>query len=71
MIRSRIKLLLHMYGLWPTVAESVDRMAVLQVRRVLLTLAQTEYDKDTTAVLVKYGVQTHGYRLYGLQDVWY
>jgi hypothetical protein len=36
------------------------RMHVLQVHCTVLTLAQTEYDSDTTAVLVIYCVQKHG-----------
>jgi hypothetical protein len=34
------------------------------------TLAQIEYDRDPTVVLVMYGVQRHGSYLHGLQKVW-
>jgi hypothetical protein len=37
----------------------------------MITLPQTEYDRDTTAVAVIYGVQKHGRYLYRLQDIWY
>jgi hypothetical protein len=46
-------------------------MNILQVHRVVLTLAQSERDRDRIAVLVMYGVQKCGKYLYEQQDVWY
>jgi hypothetical protein len=40
--------------------QSTDRMHVLQVRSVVLILAQTKCDKDTIAVLIKDDVQKCG-----------
>jgi hypothetical protein len=49
-----------MLGLQLTAAKYNDRLHMLQVHHVVITLAQTECDRDTTAVLVMYGVQKHG-----------
>lgn len=37
----------------------------------LVTISQTEFDKDTTAALVIYSAQEHGRYLFELQDIWY
>jgi hypothetical protein len=45
-------------------------MPMLQVHRVILILAQSQCDRNTTAVLVLFAVQKHGsylYELYGFQ----
>jgi hypothetical protein len=43
-------------------------MHMLQAYRMVLTLEQSEGDKDKNAVLVMCGVQKH---LYTLHDFWY
>jgi hypothetical protein len=49
--------------------ESAYRMHILQLHCTVLTLAETECDRDTTVVLVMYSVQKHGMYLYKLLDV--
>lgn len=51
-------------------AKSRGTVCVFQVHP-LVTVLQTEYDRDTTAALVIYSVQEHGRYLFELQDIWY
>jgi hypothetical protein len=41
----------------------------MQVHRVVLTLEQTQLDRDVTAALVTDGAETRGRYLYDLQNV--
>jgi hypothetical protein len=54
-----------------TAAKSNDRLHMLQVHHVVITLPRTECDRDTTVVVVIYGVLKHGRYLNSLQDIWY
>jgi hypothetical protein len=49
-----------------TVAKFIDKMHNLKMHHVVLALAQTEGDMDTTAVIVMYGVQKRGRCLFEL-----
>jgi hypothetical protein len=52
------------------VGKSTDTACVFQVHP-LVTISQTEFDKDTTGALVIYSVQEHGRYLFELQDIGY